>query len=188
VFGQTLGVYGLGKIGKAVAARARGGFGMKVLYHDAYRLSEEQEAELGVEFVEFNELLARSDFLSLHAPLTDQTRHAIDASAFDAMPDHAVLINTGRGPLVDEAALVEALRAGKIAGAGLDVYEFEPEMVEGLTDLRERVVLLPHLGSATKRTRLRMARLAAGGVRDVLQGTQPANVVNPGVFDRLDDR
>jgi lactate dehydrogenase-like 2-hydroxyacid dehydrogenase len=188
VYGQTLGIYGLGKIGRAVAERARGGFGMTVLYHDPYRLGTEQERDLGVEYVEFDDLLRRSDFLSLHAPLTDETRHAMDADAFDAMPDHAVLINTGRGPLVDEAALVEALRAGKIAGAGLDVFEFEPEVIDGLTDLRERVVLLPHLGSATERTRVRMARLAAGGVREVLQGNRPANVVNPDVFDRLDDR
>lgn len=183
VSGQTLGIFGLGKIGRAVAVRARGGFGMTVLYHNPNRLPLEQERELGVEYVEFGELLARSDFLSLHAPLTAQTRHVIDAAAFDAMPEHAVLINSGRGPLVDEAALVEALRTGKIAGAGLDVFEFEPEVVPGLTDLRERVVLLPHLGSATERTRVRMARLAASGVRDVLQSKRPDNVVNPEVFD-----
>jgi lactate dehydrogenase-like 2-hydroxyacid dehydrogenase len=188
VYGQTLGIFGLGKIGRAVAGRARGGFNMTVLYHDPFRLSPEQERELGVEYVEFDDLLARSDFLSLHAPLTEQTRHAVDAVAFDKMPDHAVLINTSRGPLVDEAALVEALRVGRIAGAGLDVFEFEPDVVEGLTELRERVVLLPHLGSATERTRLRMARLAAGGIRDVLQGRRPSNVVNPEVFDRQDVR
>lgn len=186
VYGQTLGIFGLGKIGRAVVERARGGFGMTVLYHDKFRLDPEQERELGVEYVAFDDLLARSDFLSIHAPLTDETRHAIDADAFERMPDHAVLVNTGRGPIVDETALVAALRAGRIAGAGLDVFEYEPEVVEGLTDLRERVVLLPHLGSATERTRVRMARLAAGGVRDVLQGRRPANVVNPDVFDRQD--
>lgn len=184
VYGQTLGVFGLGKIGRAVVERARGGFGMQVLYHDRFRLDREQERNLGVEFVEFDDLLARSDFLTIHAPLTEDTHHAIDADAFDKMPDHAVLVNTGRGPIVDEVALVEALQAGRIAGAGLDVFEFEPDVIEGLTNLRERVVLLPHLGSATARTRLRMARLAASGVRDVLQGRRPTNVVNPDVFDR----
>lgn len=184
VFGQTLGIFGLGKIGRAVAKRARGGFDMTVLYHDAYRLDAEVERQLGVEYVGFDDLLARSDFLSIHAPLTDETRHAIDATAFERMQSHAVLINTGRGPIVDEAALVDALRSGTIAGAGLDVYEFEPEVVEGLAQLRDRVVLLPHLGSATERTRVRMARLAASGVREVLQGRRPTNVVNPEALDQ----
>lgn len=184
VYGRTLGVFGLGKIGRGVVERARGGFNMTVLYHDKFRLDEATERELGVQYVEFDELLARSDYLSLHAPLTDETRHAINADAFERMPDHAVLINSGRGPLVDEAALVQALREGKIAGAGLDVYEFEPRVVEGLTALRDRVVLLPHLGSATQETRVAMARMAAAGVRDVLQGGRPNNVVNPEVFDR----
>ena len=189
VYGQTLGIFGLGKIGRAVVERARGGFGMTVLYHDKFRLDEAEERELGVRYVAFDELLERSDFLSIHAPLTEETHHALDADAFARMPGRAVLINTGRGPIVDEAALVDALAAGSIAGAGLDVYEYEPEVVEGLTELRERVVLLPHLGSATERTRERMARLAASGVREVLLAGQPANVVNPPVFaDRQDPR
>lgn len=182
VYGQVLGVFGLGKIGRAVVERARGGFGMPTIYYDKFRLEPEQERALGVEYVDFDELLARSDFLSVHAPLTEETRHAIDVDAFSRMKDSAVLINTARGPIVDEAALVEALRSGSIGGAGLDVFEFEPEVVDGLTDLHERVVLLPHLGSATAPTRLAMARLSASGIRDVLQGERPANLLNPEVL------
>ncbi len=182
VFGRNLGVYGLGKIGRATVRRARGGFDMKVRYHDAFRLPAEQEEELGVEYVSFDELLATSDYLTIHAPLTDETRHAIDADAFAAMKDTAVLINTARGPIIDEAALVTALRDGQIAGAGLDVYEYEPDMVDGLAELRERVVLLPHLGSATEETRDRMARLSASGVRTLLEGGRPSNLVNPDVL------
>ena len=183
VFGRNLGVFGLGKIGRATVKRARGGFDMKVRYHDVFRLPAAQEEELGAEYVSFEELLASSDYVSIHAPLTDETRHAFDADAFDAMKDTAVLINTARGPIVDEAALVAALRDGQIAGAGLDVYEYEPAMVDGLAGLRARVVLLPHLGSATEETRDRMARLSASGVRAVLEGRRPSNLVNPEVME-----
>lgn len=184
VTGQDLGIFGLGKIGRAVAAKAQGGFDMRVRYHDAFRLPEEQERELGVEYVSFDELIATSDFLSIHAPLTPETRHAVGAEQFEAMKDSSVLINTARGPIVDEAALVEALRSGQIAGAGLDVYEYEPEMVEGLGQITARVVLLPHLGSATENTRLEMARLSASGIRKVLAGERPGNIVNPEALER----
>ena len=180
VFGATLGLFGLGQIGRAVARRARG-FDMTVLYHDVHRLPAEDERELGVTYVEFEELLARSDFVSVHSPLTDTTRHRFDAAAFAAMKPSAMLINTARGPIVDEAALAAALRDGVIAGAGLDVFEREPEVDAQLLQLRERVVLLPHLGSATGSTRREMCRMAARNVHDALSGKRPENLVNPEV-------
>lgn len=179
VQGRTLGIVGLGQIGRAVARRAVHGFGMRVLYHGRRRLDPAVEAELGVTWSELDDLLTRSDFVSLHAPLTEQTRHLIDADALARMKPTAVLINTSRGPLVDEAALVEALRSGGIAGAGLDVYEDEPDVHPGLVDLRERVVLLPHLGSATADTRRRMVDMAVQNVLAVLTGRRPPNLVDP---------
>ncbi|WP_028921892.1 2-hydroxyacid dehydrogenase [Pseudonocardia acaciae] len=183
VFGATLGLFGLGQIGRAVARRARG-FEMTVLYHDVVRLPPETEAALGVTYASFEELLARSDFVSVHAPLLDSTRHRFDAHAFARMRRSAMLINTARGPLVDEAALAAALRDGVIAGAGIDVYEGEPAVHPDLLTLQERVVLLPHLGSATRTTRLEMSRLALRCARDTLLGKRPEVVVNPEVFDR----
>ncbi len=182
VYGQSLGIYGFGQIGRAVARRAVGGFGMKVAYHDARRLPVEQERELGVQWMEFDELLATSDFLSVHAPLTPETRHAIDARALSAMRPSAILINTARGPIVDEAALASALANGTIAGAGLDVYEEEPRVHPDLVAQRDRVVLLPHLGSATDRTRKRMADIAVGNVIDAIGGNRPRTVVNEAVY------
>jgi lactate dehydrogenase-like 2-hydroxyacid dehydrogenase len=184
VHGATLGLFGLGQIGRAVARRARG-FDMTVLYHDVQRLPAEDERDLGVAYVEFDELLARSDFVSVHAPLLDATRHRFGAAAFAAMKPTAMLVNTARGPIVDEAALAAALREGVIAGAGLDVYEREPEVDAQLLELRDRVVLLPHLGSATGTTRREMCRMAARNVRDALSGRRPENLVNTEVADRL---
>lgn len=178
VHGATLGLFGLGQIGRAVAKRAHG-FSMTVLYNDVGRVPPEVEAKLGVQFVSFDELLQRSDFVSVHAPLTPQTRHKFDEDAFARMKSSAILINTARGPLVDEAALAAALSSGVIAGAGLDVYEHEPAVDEQLLLLRDRVVLLPHLGSATSWTRSEMSRMAAASVRDVLLGHRPPNLVNP---------
>lgn len=179
VFGQNLNLFGFGKIGQAVARRAVGGFDMNVRYHDAYRLPVERERELGVTYVEMDELLSTADFLSIHAPLTPETRHTINAAALARMKPSGILINSARGPLVDEAALVQALTDGVIAGAGLDVYEDEPAVHPGLVDLHERVVLLPHLGSATASTRRRMAEIAVGNVIDALTGQRPRTVVNP---------
>lgn len=175
VTGATLGIFGTGRIGQAVAERARP-FGMRVQYTSRTPLPPEREAELGVTRVEWETLLTTSDILSLHAPLTSDTRHLVDAAALGRMKQGSYLINTARGALVDEAALVEALRAGPLAGAGLDVFEREPALAPGLLDL-PNVVLLPHIGSATPRTRETMVVLAARNVRAVLTGEPPLTPV-----------
>lgn len=172
---KTLGIFGMGRIGQAVARRAAP-FGMRVIYHSRTRLSAEDEAAIGAEWVDFDGLISRSDVLSLHAPLTPETRHAIDADALRRMRPGAFLVNTARGALVDEAALVDALRDGPLAGAGLDVYEREPRIHPGLLDL-PNVTLLPHVGSATRETRTRMAILAARNVHAVLTGGAPLTPV-----------
>lgn len=173
--GRTLGIYGMGRIGRAVARRA-GGFGMRVVYHSRSRLPEDDERALGAEAVSFAELLSRSDVVSLHAPLTEATRHAFDRAALGALKPGSYLVNTARGALVDEAALAEALRDGPLAGAGLDVYEREPAITPALLDL-PNVVLLPHVGSATRGTRTAMAMLAARNAHAVLTGRPPLTPV-----------
>jgi glyoxylate reductase len=164
--GKTLGIVGLGKIGQATARRARA-FGMEIAYTGRRRASADVEAELGARLLPLEELLASADVVSLHCPLSAETRHLIDAAALERMRPSAFLVNTTRGPVVDEAALAEALRAGTIAGAGLDVFEHEPEVHPALLDL-ENVVLIPHLGSATVETRTAMGVLAAENVVAVL--------------------
>jgi len=178
----VLGVVGMGRIGQAVARRARG-FGMKVLYYDRSGISSSLETELGATRVSLEELLRESDFVSLHVPLTPETRHLIGREQLAMMKRTAYLVNTARGPVVDEAALAQALAAGELAGAGLDVYENEPEVHPGLLGL-DNVVLLPHLGSATVDTRERMAVMAAESLLDVLEGREPraGNLVNRGVI------
>ena len=176
VAGARLGIVGMGRIGQAMAARARA-FGMEVVYVQRTPLAPERERELGVRFVELDELLATSDFVSLHTPLTDRTHHLIDAAAMARMKKGAILINTARGPVVDEAALVEALRSGHLGGAGLDVFEEEPKIHPGLLAL-DNVVLTPHTGSATVGTRLRMAMMVAEDVERVLDGGAPLHSVN----------
>jgi glyoxylate reductase len=168
---KTLGIFGMGRIGQAVARRAKP-FGMHVIYHSRTRLSAGDEAE----WVDFDGLISRSDVLSLHAPLTPDTRHAIGADALRRMRPGSFLVNTARGALVDEAALVDALRDGPLAGAGLDVYEREPRIHPGFLDL-PNVTLLPHVGSATRETRTRMAMLAARNVHAVLTGGAPLTPV-----------
>jgi len=182
VSGKTLGVVGLGRIGRAVARRARA-FGMRVLYHNRSRLDEAEERDLGVEYAERDDLLRTSDFVSLHVPLSGETRHLIGPRELGLMKPTAYLVNTSRGAVVDEAALVEALRKKRIEGAGLDVYENEPLLAPGLTAL-ENVVLMPHVGSATVETRARMARMAAENLLSALRGERPAHVVNPEVWPR----
>lgn len=175
VTGRTLGLVGPGRIARAVAERAKG-FGMTILYAGR-RPSPELDA-LGARQASLETLLAESDFVSLHVPLNAQTRHLIDAQALARMKRSAYLINTARGPVVDEPALVAALQAGTIAGAGLDVYEDEPKMAKGLADC-PNTLLLPHLGSATVATRAAMSRIAAENLIAVLDGRKPANLVNP---------
>jgi glyoxylate reductase len=139
------------------------------------------EQELGVTFVPLSQLFAESDFISLHVPLMPETRHLLDAKAFAAMKRSAIVINTSRGPVIDEAALVEALRNGVIAGAGMDVYEYEPKLTPGLAQL-ENVVLLPHIGSASIATRSKMAEIAARNVVAFFAGQKPPTALNPEVL------
>jgi len=174
VASATLGIVGLGRIGQAVARRARA-FGMEVVYSGHRRKPEEQEQ--GARFVSHDELVATSDFVSLHCPLTPETRHLFDARAFGRMKRGAILVNTARGPVVDEAALVEALQSGHLGGAGLDVFEDEPKVHPGLLAL-PNVVLTPHTGSATRGTRLRMAEMVCEDVERVLAGQAPKFPVN----------
>jgi glyoxylate reductase len=176
--GATLGLFGMGRIGRAVARRAVHGFGMRLLYASRSPLPAEQEGELRATRVELDALLRAADVVSLHAPLTPQTRHVLGAAEFAAMKPTAILINTARGALVDEAALAEALSSGQIWGAGLDVFENEPEVHPRLLAVRERVVLAPHVGSATLGTRRRMADIAARDARAVLEGRAPAHPVH----------
>jgi glyoxylate reductase len=179
VWGKTLGIVGFGRIGRAMARRARG-FQMSVVYTDAVRAPEAVEKELKAEFRDMNTLLAESDFVSVHVPLLPETRGLFDAPKFYRMKPTAFLINTSRGPVVDEAALVAALEAGKIAGAGLDVYENEPFIHSGLK--RANVVLAPHLASASRETRTKMACMAAQNVVALFAGQRPANMLNPEVW------
>jgi glyoxylate reductase len=171
VSGATLGIVGMGRIGQAVAHRARS-FGMSILYH-ARQPRPDLPEHLEARYASLPELLAACDFVSLHVPLTEATRHLIDADALALMRPHAYLINTARGSLVDEAALADALSDGTIAGAGLDVFENEPEVSPGLLARTERVVLAAHAGSATSRTRERMSHLAVDGLLRALAGHGP---------------
>jgi glyoxylate reductase len=179
VWGKTLGIVGFGRVGRAVARRASG-FQMKVIYTDAVRAPAEVERELRAEFREMNALLVESDFISVHVPLLAETRGLFNAAKFHRMKPTAFLINTSRGPVVDEAALVAALESGKIAGAGLDVYENEPLIHRGLK--RTNVVLAPHIASASLETRTKMACMAAENVVSLFQGRRPANILNPEAF------
>lgn len=176
VHGKTLGIYGLGRIGLAVARRARG-FGMKVLYNDAFR-NEEAEKEIGLAFAPFDDLLTTADFLTVHVPLTPETRHRIGRREIGLMKRGAFLINTSRGPVVDERALYLALAKRRIAGAGLDVYENEPIGPDSPLARLKSVVLLPHIGSATLETRTSMAEMAARNIVAALKGEVPPNLVN----------
>ncbi len=172
--GATLGLIGAGRIGTAVGLRAAG-FNMRVLYADG-QPNRELEKRVGAKQAALGEAIAQADVLSLHVPLTPATRHMIGAEQLAAMKPTAILINTSRGPVVDEAALVAAMRKGQIAAAGLDVYENEPRLTPGLTDL-PNVVLLPHLGSGTTATRQKMSQMTAENVIAVLSGREPPNPV-----------
>jgi glyoxylate reductase len=181
VWGKTLGIVGFGRIGRAVARRAQG-FQMKVIYADAIRAAEDLEKAAHAEYRDFNALLAESDFISVHVPLLPETRGLFDGPKFFRMKPTAYLINTSRGPVVDEAALVAALESNKIAGAALDVYENEPFIHPGLK--RNNVVLAPHLASASIETRTKMAVMAASNVLALFKGQRPANMLNPDILKR----
>ncbi len=175
VYGKTLGIIGCGEIGQAVARRAAG-FNMRLLYCNRNRLSTETERELNAVYTPLEELLKQSDFVTVHAPLSEQTKYMIAKKQFLMMKPTAYFIHTARGKVVDDMALVEALKAGEIAGAALDVYENEPALTEGMTEV-ENLMLLPHIGSASHETRDRMADLVVDNVLDVLDGKTPRCLV-----------
>ena len=181
VHGKTIGIIGFGRIGRAVARRALG-FGMRVLYHSRGKVPPEVAASLGAERRDLDDLLEESDFVSIHVSLTPETRHLFGAGQFKRMKDTAVLVNTSRGPVVDEEALADALATGEIFAAGLDVFENEPTVHPRLLEL-ENVVLVPHLGSATVDTRNAMAALAVENVIAALEGRRPPSLLNPEVVD-----
>lgn len=176
VYGKILGIIGLGRIGVAVARRARG-FNMKIYYYDIVRRVD-LERELGIEYKPLDELLSISDFISIHVPLTAETRHMIGERELKLMKPTAILINTSRGQVVDEKALVKALKEGWIAGAGLDVFEVEPLHPDSPLTKLQNVVLTPHIGSASHDTRNKMAEYAATGIIEVLKGRIPENLYN----------
>lgn len=178
--GKTLGILGMGLIGQAVARRATG-FGMKLLYHKRSPLDPATENELRAGLVPFEDLLRRSDFLSVNIASTEATHHMIGAGELSLMKPTAYLVNTARGGIIDEKALVEALRSGVIAGAGLDVFEQEPAVHPGLIEL-DNVVLTPHLGSATLQTREAMGAVVAENIIAVIEGRRPPNIYNPEVY------
>ncbi len=177
---KILGVVGFGRIGQAVTRRAMG-FDMRVLAYDPYA-REAIESDGQAEWADLDVLLAKSDFVSIHTLLSNETRHLISTAEFEKMKPTAYILNAARGPIIDEAALVVALNEGQIAGAGLDVYEREPEMVQGLAECKN-AVLLPHLGSASRGTRDKMATMAATNAIAMLQGDRAPNCVNADVYD-----
>jgi glyoxylate reductase len=179
VWGKTLGIVGLGRIGQAMARRATG-FNMKVIYSARNRAPESAERAANAEYRDLNTLLAEADFVSLHVPLTAETRGMFNAEKFSRMKPTAFLVNTARGPVVNEADLVQVLESGKIAGAGLDVFEKEPAIHPGLK--RTNVVLAPHLGSASVETRTKMACMAAKNIVAFFSGQRPPNILNPEVL------
>jgi len=176
IWGKTLGVVGFGRIGRGVARRAQG-FQMRVLYHDQVRVSADIERELHAESVSFEGLLRESDFITLHVPLLPETRHLISTAQFEKMKRTAYLINTSRGPVVDEAALLDALERKLISGAALDVYEHEPKVHPALVP-RKDVILAPHIASASIETRTKMAVMAATNAAALFQGKRPPNALN----------
>jgi glyoxylate reductase len=180
VYGTTLGIIGFGRIGKAMAERAHG-FNMKVLYADSVRLTAEEEKGIGIEYRSFDDLLRESDFVSVHTPLTPDTRHLINAAKLKIMKPSAILINTSRGAVIDEEALVIALQEHWIAGAGLDVFEKEPINPKNPLLALDNAVIIPHMGSATTQTRSAMSELAARNLLAVLRGALPPSWLNPEV-------
>ena len=181
LLGKTLGIIGLGRIGSMVARRAKG-YDMTVLYNKRSR-DEEAEKELGVTFAELEELLAKSDFVTLHVPLTEETRHMINKESLEKMKKRSYLVNTARGSVVNEKDLAEALRSGQLAGAALDVFDNEPDINPELIGM-ENIVLTPHIASATLEAREKMGEQAINAILDVFQGEKPENMVNEEVWDK----
>jgi len=179
IYGKKLGIIGFGRIGSAVAKRAAG-FGMKILY---YEHDGPKDTGIDAEFMEFEELLREADFVTLHVPLNERTKHMISHKEFEIMKTNAILINTSRGSVVNEEALVKALQTGEIAGAGLDVFEDEPAMKPGLAEL-DNAVIVPHIGSATIDTRNKMATMAAENVIAALKCEVPPNLVNRAAIEK----
>ena len=175
VYEKTLGIIGLGEIGRSVARRALG-FNMRTLYHQRNRLPKEEEKKLNVEYATFEKILRESDFLTLHVPLTEETEYMIGNDEIALMKKTAYLIHTARGKIIDDYALVAALREGRLAGAALDVYEAEPELTEGMREL-DNLMILPHIGSASFETRDKMALLVADNIFDALEGKTPRSLV-----------
>lgn len=175
VYEKTLGIIGLGEIGRSVARRALG-FNMRTLYHQRNRLPKEEEKKLNVEYATFEKILRESDFLTLHVPLTEETEYMIGNDEIALMKKTAYLIHTARGKVIDDYALVAALREGRLAGAALDVYEDEPELTEGMREL-DNLMILPHIGSASFETRDKMALLVADNIFDALEGKTPRSLV-----------
>lgn len=180
VYGKTLGIIGAGRIGQAMAKRALG-FDMRIIYHNRSRLPHNVEEEYNMEYVDLKTLLTQSDFVSLHCPLTPETRYLIDQKELALMKPTAILINTARGPVINEVALVQALEQKVIYGAGLDVFEDEPALKPGLAQL-SNVVLAPHIASAAAETRSRMVDMVVADVLAALEGRRPLNLVNPRIF------
>lgn len=181
IVGKTLGIVGLGRIGSMVARRAKG-YNMNVLY-SKHSADPEAEKELGVVFASLDELLAKSDFVTIHVPLTDETRHMIGSDALGKMKKGSYLINTARGPIVDEMALIAALESGNLAGAALDVYENEPNIPAELLGM-QNVITTPHIASATFEARTKMGEMASAAIIEVLDGKKPANIVNEEVWEK----
>jgi glyoxylate reductase len=179
-FGKTIGIIGFGKIGKAVARKARG-LGMKVQYYDVFRASEEVEKQIGVTFVSFEELLKTSDYVTIHTFLSPETKGMMGAEQFKMMKKTAYFINAGRGPLMDEKALIEAVKNKEILGAALDVYEYEPEVSPELFEMDE-VVLTPHIGTATRESRINMLIEGLEGISAQLSGGESPTIVNREYF------
>lgn len=181
LYGKTLGIIGMGNIGKALARRALAN-GMKIVYHNRRKVDEESETALNAELVDLSTLLATADYVSLNAPYTKETHHIINAQALRQMKSSAYIINTARGSLVDEGALVDALKNQSIAGAGLDVFENEPKLHEGLLNL-DNVILMPHVGTGTNDTRVEIGKSVAGNILNFLAGQKDIDIVNPEVWN-----
>ena len=180
VIGKTLGIVGMGRIGQMVARRAKG-FNVRVLYYKRSR-DEDVERELGCEYADLDRLLAESDFVSFHVPLNDETRHMMNSDTFAKMKNGSYLINTARGPIVDEHDLVNVLRSGKLAGAGLDVFDNEPNINPELIGM-ENVILTPHIASATWEAREKMGYMAVDAILSTFAENKPENIVNAEVWD-----